>query len=245
MFEHGAIPGDSRRRFGVPAAVSLVLHGLAVAAVPAFTAFRPAPTAKPESVFVVLNPRAPTPAAAAAERSSPAARLPRPKRKTPPRPVLTAPVSMPAPPAPVEEPAPDQRPAPPAPPEQFARPDGMPGGLGSAGTSAADVAVLATNGEGNVVYDDALMSPPERISGPDPEYTYLARIHDVQGVMLVKCIVTILGAVRNCRVVQGLPYMDGPVLDALLRRRYMPARLADGRAVEVEFTFRIRLQLVR
>jgi len=25
----------------------------------------------------------------------------------------------------------------------------------------------------------------------------------------------------------------------------MPARLADGRAVEVEFTFRIRLQLVR
>jgi len=121
----------------------------------------------------------------------------------------------------------------------------MPGGVGNAGASSAGSAVLATNAEGHVVYDDALMSTPERISGPDPEYTYLARIHDVQGVMLAKCIVTILGVVRDCRVVQGLPYMDGAVVDALVRRRYTPARLADGRAVEVEFTFRIRLQLVR
>jgi len=39
--------------------------------------------------------------------------------------------------------------------------------------------------------------------------------------------------------------MDGAVVDALVRRRYTPARLADGRAIEVEYTFRIRLQLVR
>ncbi len=245
MFENGPTLGSSRRRFGAPAVVSLALHALAIAAVPAFSAFHPAPAVRPESVFVVLNPRAPAPAAAAAERSSPAARPPRPKRKTPPRPVLTAPVAVPAPPAPVEEPPPEQRPAPPAPPEELARPDGMPGGVGNAGASSAGSAVLATNAEGHVVYDDALMSTPERISGPDPEYTYLARIHDVQGVMLAKCIVTILGVVRDCRVVQGLPYMDGAVVDALVRRRYTPARLADGRAVEVEFTFRIRLQLVR
>ena len=89
------------------------------------------------------------------------------------------------------------------------------------------------------------MTPPERLSGPDPEYTYLARAHDVQGVMLVKCLVTTLGVVRDCRVIQGLPYMDGAVVDALLRRRYTPARLADGSAIEVEYTFRIRLRLVR
>ena len=244
MFEHGAIPGGSRRRFGAPAAVSFLLHGLAVAAVPAFSAFRPAPAAMPESVFVVLNPRAPTPLAAPAERSSPAARPPRPKRKVPARPVLAAPVAIPTPPATVEPP-PEQRHAPPAPPEELTRADGMPGGLGNAGGTTAGVAVLATDADGHVEYDDALMSPPERMSGPDPEYTYLARAHDVQGVMLVKCLVTILGVVRDCRVVQGLPYMDGAVVDALLRRRYTPARLADGRAVEVEFTFRIRLQLVR
>jgi hypothetical protein len=39
--------------------------------------------------------------------------------------------------------------------------------------------------------------------------------------------------------------MEGAVVDALLRRRYTPARLADGSAIEVEYTFRIRLQLVR
>src|SRR6266850_1847139 len=114
MFEHLAVRGGSRRRFSAPAAVSLVLHGLAAAAVPAFTALRPAPTAMPESVFVVLNPRLPAPAAAAAERSSPAARPPRPKRKTPPRPVLAPPVAIPRPPATVEPP-PEQRLAPPAP----------------------------------------------------------------------------------------------------------------------------------
>jgi protein TonB len=63
--------------------------------------------------------------------------------------------------------------------------------------------------------------------------------------MLVKCLVTTLGVVRDCRVIQGLPYMDGAVVDALLRRRYTPARLPDGSAIEVEYTFRIRLQLVR
>jgi protein TonB len=63
--------------------------------------------------------------------------------------------------------------------------------------------------------------------------------------MLVKCLVTVLGVVRDCRVVQGLAYMDAAVVDALLRRRYTPARLADGRAIEVEYMFRIRLQLVQ
>jgi len=116
--------------------------------------------------------------------------------------------------------------------------------VGNAAGSTPGVA-LAINADGHVEYDDALMSPPERLSGPDPEYTYLARAHDVQGVMVVKCLVTIFGVVRDCRVLEGLPYMEGAVVDALLRRRYTPARLANGRAIDVEYTFRIRLQLVR
>jgi hypothetical protein len=35
------------------------------------------------------------------------------------------------------------------------------------------------------------------------------------------------------------------VVAALEQRRYLPARLPDGRAVEVDYTFRIRLQLPR
>jgi len=37
--------------------------------------------------------------------------------------------------------------------------------------------------------------------------------------------------------------MNRPVVEALERRRYLPARLSNGRPVEVDYTFRIRLQL--
>lgn len=244
MFESVAVPAVSRRRFGTPAAVSLLLHLAAIALAPFAGDLRAAVVPREEPVFVLLDPR--RPAAAAADRSSapPAERRPRPKRKAAHRPVLAA--SVPAPePTPPAEPPPVDPPAPaPAPaPEERARPDGILGGVGTASGTAAGM--LPTNAEGHVEYDDALMWPPERISGPDPEYTYLARAHDVQGVMVVKCIVTTLGVVRDCKIVEGLPYMEGAVVDALLHRRYTPARLRDGRSVEVEYTFRIRLQLVR
>jgi periplasmic protein TonB len=244
MFDTIASPAQARRRFGAPAAVSLALHLLTIAAVPAVTLYQAVSVQPQQSVFVLLNLRRPAAAAAAAERSSAAPKpQPQPKRKVARRVAAPAPVLSPAPVAPAEPPAPEP-PAPdaPAPSEEPARPDGVPGGLGVAAGSSLG---LAKNAEGRVEYDDALMTPPERISGPDPEYTYLARIHGVQGLMLVKCVVTTAGLVRDCRVVQGLPYMEGAVVDALLRRRYTPARLGDGRPIEVEYTFRIRLQLVR
>jgi len=39
--------------------------------------------------------------------------------------------------------------------------------------------------------------------------------------------------------------MDRAVVDALEQRRYAPARLPDGKSIDVEYTFRIRLQLPR
>ena len=244
MFDSLAIPADARRRFGAPAAVSLTLHLVVVGLVPVMSRYHATAAATPEGVFVLLQPRRPAPAAAPLGQA-PAAKPPKPKRKPVRRPpvavvALVPPVALPAAAPPPEA----ERPAPVAPPEEPARPDGLLGATGQGGGSSVG-AVLATNADGNVEYDDALMTPPERISGPDPEYTYLARIHDVQGLMLVKCVVTVLGIVRDCRVIQGLAYMDGAVVDALVRRRYTPARLADGRAIEVEYTFRIRLQLVR
>jgi protein TonB len=100
-------------------------------------------------------------------------------------------------------------------------------------------------GESTPEYEAGRMTPPRQISGPDPEYTTQALQNEVQGLMVVKCIVTLEGAVHACRVLQGLPFMDSAVVAALERRRYLPARLPDGRAVEVDYTFRIRLQLPR
>jgi len=244
MFDWLAIPADARRRFSAPVAVSLALHLLVAGLVPLMTRLHAAPAATPDPVFVLLQPRRPA-AAAAPLGPAPAAKPPKPKPKPVRRPAVAAVALLPPVAVPAAAPPPEaERPAPAEPPEEAARPDGLLGASGQ-GVGSSLSAALLTNADGHVEYDDALMTPPERISGPDPEYTYLARIHDVQGVMLVKCLVTVLGVVRDCRVVQGLAYMDAAVVDALLRRRYTPARLADGRAIEVEYMFRIRLQLVQ
>ena len=254
MFDSVTVLARRRRRFGAPAAVSLVLHALVLLAIPAMTAVHVARTQRSDEVFVLLHPRRPAPTAAP-QAATPAPKPASPKRKIRRRPVApallvpptTTPVAITATPEPPAESLPAEpaaAPARPLPREEAARPDGIPGGIGTAGTSNAGTATLAAQ-SGPIEYDDALMTPPERVSGPDPDYTYLARTYEVQGMMVVKCVVTTVGVVRDCRVLQGLPYMNEAVVDALLRRRYAPARLANGKAVDVEYTFRIRLQLVR
>ena len=86
------------------------------------------------------------------------------------------------------------------------------------------------------------MTPPAMLSGPAIEYTQRALEREVQGLMVVKCVVTIEGVVRECRVIQNLPFMDRVVIEALERRRYKPA-LLQGRPIEVDYTFKIRLNL--
>ena len=245
MFDSLATPANARRRFGAPAAVSLALHLLVAGLVPAMSRYHATAAATSDPVFVLLQPPRRPAAAAAPLGPAPVVKPRKPKRPPARRPVVPAVALVPPVAIPAAAPPPEgERPAPAAPPEEPARPDGLLGATGDAAGTRLGTG-LPTNADGRVEYDDALMTAPERLSGPDPEYTYLARAHDVQGVMVVKCVVTTLGVVRDCRVLQGLPYMDGAVVGALLHRRYTPARLADGRAIEVEYTFRIRLQLVR
>jgi protein TonB len=93
-------------------------------------------------------------------------------------------------------------------------------------------------------FNEASMTRPVLVSGPELSYTRRALEREVEGLMIVKCVVTISGAVRNCQVLQGLPYMDDAVLEALAHRRYRPATQG-GRPVEVNYLFRINLKLPR
>lgn len=111
---------------------------------------------------------------------------------------------------------------------------GGPGGSGSGSGDAVDTEPR--------LFDETRMTPPQRLSGPDPAYTALALEHEVEGSMAVRCVVTEQGMVRACRVVKGLPYMDAAVVQALERRRYTPARIA-GQPVAVDYVFRIELRL--
>ncbi|XXF79083.1 energy transducer TonB [Myxococcaceae bacterium GXIMD 01537] len=86
------------------------------------------------------------------------------------------------------------------------------------------------------------MAGPRRISGPNPEYTAEALAHRAQGIIAVRCILTREGAMKNCRILKSVPYMDEPVLKALHATRYAPVTL-DGEPLEIEYFFTVRLKL--
>lgn len=86
------------------------------------------------------------------------------------------------------------------------------------------------------------MTAPSMISGPNPEYTQDAIDRGVEGLMSVRCVVTVEGMVRNCKVLKGLLFMDSAVVSALERRKYKPA-MQQGKPVDVFYTFNIRLKL--
>lgn len=100
-----------------------------------------------------------------------------------------------------------------------------------AGTGPGDQTTL-----GNVI------EPPVKISGPDPAYTFKALEDGVQGTMLLKCIITVEGDVRNCRIRKGLRHMDAAAIRALEARKYRPAHRG-GHPIDVDYTFRINLRL--
>ena len=65
---------------------------------------------------------------------------------------------------------------------------------------------------------------------------------EIEGTLVVKCVVTTQGTVRNCRVLKSLPFMDRAVTDALEKRRYTPALLR-GQVIEIDYTFSVQLKL--
>ncbi len=109
---------------------------------------------------------------------------------------------------------------------------GVPGGIVGGVVDATDV---------RMEFDER-MTPPEKLGGPDPQYTDKALEREVQGTMVVRCVVTTEGKVFGCRVLKSLPFMDRAVIDALEKRRYKPATLG-GRPVEVNYNFKITLRL--
>jgi len=86
------------------------------------------------------------------------------------------------------------------------------------------------------------MTRPSLLSKTDPTYTREALAASVQGLMLVKCTITLQGALEGCRIVKSLPHMDAAVLTALTNWRYAPVTY-QGRAVAVDYVIPVRLVL--
>ncbi len=106
--------------------------------------------------------------------------------------------------------------------------EGVPGGRLGGGSGGS----VLPFGEG--------MMRPEQTGGDPPRYTREALAAGIQGTMLVKCVITAVGTLENCRIIKPLPHMEKAVLDALSTWRYKPVHY-QGRPVAVDYLIQIRL----
>jgi protein TonB len=242
MFESVSSPPRSKRLLGRGAAASLLTHVGAIALGIWATRNAQIPIRREIDVTFVRQRVALPPPPPPAPRQSVRPKATPVKRRPAVRAALVAPKTLPET-TPADK-APEEPPQ--GPTEEVGAEDrevagvqgGVPGGV--AGGVQGGV-VGAPPQTGRLEFNDAMI-PPSMIKGPSPRYTNEALEHEVQGLMVVKCVVTTEGLVRECRVLQSLPFMDRAVVDALEHRLYTPA-LLQGRPVEVDYTFRIRLML--
>jgi protein TonB len=126
----------------------------------------------------------------------------------------------------------------PSEPEPEPQEEGVVGG--TAGEVASTVAVPVQEPPARPEFNAATMTRPVFVSGPEPTYTQRALEQEVEGLMVVKCVLTVEGTVRDCQVLKGLPHMDS----ALEHTRYKPAT-QNGKPVEINYVFKVNLKVPR
>lgn len=242
-----------KTRFGVGTVISVVLHvGLFVFAV--WISAQPQKEKEKEVEVTFKQAMAPPMAAAPPPPPPP----PPPSRKSNPtkKPVVKKPDVIVQPKEIPQQKPPEVEPDPNAGQEEEEASEeeveggvegGVPGGVigGVVGGVVGGVLGGQVGGTGtDVLPFGAGMTRPEKTSGPAPQYTREALEARVQGLMIVKCVITTEGRIERCRIIKPLPHMEQAVLDSLYAQRYKPVTF-QGRPVQVDYTFNIRLSLPR
>jgi serine/threonine-protein kinase len=134
----------------------------------------------------------------------------------------------------------DAEPAAPAPKEAALEPGAIGAVAATPAIGGLGVPQLPTaTGTGPLPFMEG-MGRPEQLEGKDIVYTREAMAARVQGLMMVKCTITVQGRVENCRVLKTLPHMERAVLESLRSRVFKPITY-QGRTVAVDYVFNIRL----
>ncbi len=85
------------------------------------------------------------------------------------------------------------------------------------------------------------MTRPTLLSGDPLIFPREAQLAHVSGAIIARCTITTEGALRSCRIIKGLPFLDQPILDSLATRRYTPV-LAQGKPVSVQYVFNLKVE---
>ena len=122
-------------------------------------------------------------------------------------------------------------------------PEGVPGGV--EGGVAGGVIGGVVGGTGTIPFGEG-MTRPEPIPGqsPAPDYTREALEAHIEGLIIVKCVITAEGRLQNCQIIKPLPHMDAAVLEWLSNRRYTPVTF-QGRPTKVSYVFNFKLKMPR
>lgn len=84
---------------------------------------------------------------------------------------------------------------------------------------------------------------PEKISGPNPAYTEMARAARVTGTVIIDAIIDESGNVIKARVLKGLPMdLDRAAVEAIQNWKFKPATL-HGRPVKVYYTLSVNFNV--
>jgi len=239
--------GLSAGRFGTGVWISMVVHAGIFTALIGLSGTAAVEVLKDTEIVMTRhipqppkgNPVPPKVAQQTPKPRPPRKELVQPKNIPPPPPDLkTEPVEDPPPPTETETATND------LPYVPGSHPDGVETGGVPGATYIAGMALgsgLGSTGE-DVVQFGSGMTPPEMLSGATIQYTREALEARVSGTMIARCTITREGAVENCRIIKGLPYMDATVLDALTTRRYRPVHF-QGKPVNVSYIFNVKLRL--
>jgi len=235
MFDSVLRPDFSQNRFGAGIVIAVAAHAAVATAVVMVS--RPNPKiAVPAPVWPIVKIHSPAPLGQVARAEKSTAELHRTRARDSFRVPRAMPTALPKPqiePSDIGDSTTADRTL------SEGRPDGMPGGLRIGRESPTTPLRPAPR----IELDEGVVRL-KKIYGPDPEYTQQALDHEVEGTIVTKCVVTPHGLVERCQILRSLPFMDRPVINALERRRYEPYRI-NGAPVEVDYTFRIKLNLPR
>jgi protein TonB len=238
-------------RLGTGVWVSMGVHAALFVAVLFISARPSAPPEEPEKEYAIKFQAGPNLAKGSPAPAAPKAAVtpkPRPPRRD------RVPTQIQPLPADPQPPEPEPGPAPSTGDEETTDTgEGVAGGHPDGDPNSTTIGVPLipglTGGEPGGTGTDVLpfgtgMTPPALLGGPVIEYTNEARLAGVEGTLIARCVITVEGSVRDCRVIKGLPHMSEAVVDALHGRRYRPV-MFQGRPVSVSYVFTLRLKLPR